>query len=408
MPQIQRSYRIRCYPNGAQVRMLNQWFGSVRFLWNHALKMRTKAYKRRKESVTGVDISRHVTKLKKLPRFAWLAKVPCTCLTQCLRDQDKAFANFFRRIKTGETPGYPRFRSHHDNVVSLRFQDASETNWKRGTIGLPKLGPVKLAEDLPSVACPDMVTLKREADGRYYVTFAATVQIEALPATTGAVGADLGLKHLATLSTGEKIENPRRLANRLRYLRQQQRCLARRQKGSKRRECQRLRVAKAHSAVANQRNHAMHEATTKLVREHQIICIEDLFVKGMIQHPKLARHIADAAFGEFRRQLTYKCAWYGRTLVVVDRWYPSSKTCSCCGHILDELRLDQREWRCPKCGTTHDRDITAAKNVLAEGLRQLAGGEHRDLRVDGAVVDAPWEARTGQLIGECVEHEPVS
>ena len=147
----------------------------------------------------------------------------------------------------------------------------------------------------------------------------------------------------------------------------------------------------------------MHEATTKLVRQHQIICIEDLFVKGMNQHPKLARQLADAAFGEFRRQLEYKAKWYGRTLVAVDRWYPSSKTCSCCGHVLDELRLDQREWMCLMCGTEHDRDINAAKNVLAEGLRQLAGGEHRDLRVDGAVVDAPWKARTGQLTNACVE-----
>ena len=401
MPLIQRSYRIRCYPNGAQVRMLNQWFGSVRFLWNHALEMRTKAWQRRKERVTGVDISRRVTKIKKLPRFAWLAKVPCTCLTQCLRDQDKAFANFFRRVKTGEAPGYPKWKTY-GMAGGLRFQDVSP-KWVKGLLVLPKLGPVKLAEDLPSVACPDTVTLKRQVDGRYYVSFAAMVEIETLPATTGAVGIDLGLTHLATLSTGEKLPNPRRLANRLRYLRQQQRCLSRRQKGSKRRERQRLRVGRAHGAVANQRNHAMHEATTKLVRQHQIICIEDLFVKGMNQHPKLARQLADAAFGEFRRQLEYKAKWYGRTLVAVDRWYPSSKTCSCCGHVLDELRLDQREWMCLMCGTEHDRDINAAKNVLAEGLRQLAGGEHRDLRVDGAVVDAPWKARTGQLTNACVE-----
>ena len=239
MPLIQRSYRIRCYPNGAQVRMLNQWFGSVRFLWNHALEMRTKAWQRRKERVTGVDISRRVTKIKKLPRFAWLAKVPCTCLTQCLRDQDKAFANFFRRVKTGEAPGYPKWKTY-GMAGGLRFQDVSP-KWVKGLLVLPKLGPVKLAEDLPSVACPDTVTLKRQVDGRYYVSFAAMVEIETLPATTGAVGIDLGLTHLATLSTGEKLPNPRRLANRLRYLRQQQRCLSRRQKGSKRRERQRLR-----------------------------------------------------------------------------------------------------------------------------------------------------------------------
>lgn len=149
-----RSFRIRAYPNGAQVRMLNHWFGAMRWLWNHALEMRTKAYQRRQESITGVDISRHITKLKKLPRFAWLAKVPATCLTQCLRDQDKAFTNFFRRVKAGETPGYPRFRSRHDNAVSLRFQDVSEAKWARGIVSLPKLGPVKLAESLPKRPAP--------------------------------------------------------------------------------------------------------------------------------------------------------------------------------------------------------------------------------------------------------------
>lgn len=388
--------------------MLNHWFGSVRWLWNHALEMRGKAYKRRKESVSGIDISRRLTKLKKLPKFEWLNKIPATCLTQCLRDQDQAFANFFRRVKSGETPGYPRFRSRHDHAVSIRFQDVSETKWARGVMILPKLGSMNLAEDLPAVACPDMVTLKRESDGRYYVSFAASVEVKPLPATTGTVGVDLGLTHLAILSTGEKIENPRRLANRLRYIRQQQRCLARRQKGSKRRERQRLRVARAHSTVANQRSYAMRQLTTKLVRENQIICIEDLNVKGMIQHPRLARHIADASFGEFSRQLTYKCAWYGRTLVTADRWYPSSKTCSCCGHVLDELRLDVREWTCPKCGTVHDRDLNAAKNVLVEGLRRLDPGEPGDLRREAAIVNAADELRTGQRTDKYLEHASVS
>jgi putative transposase len=402
MPLVQRSYRIRAYPNAAQVRMLNHWFGSVRWLWNHALEMRSKAYQRRKESVTGVDVSRHVTRLKKLPRFAWIAKAPSTCLTQCLRDQDKAFANFFRRVKRGEDPGYPRFKAR-SMAGSLRFQDVSP-KWTKGILVLPKLGAVKLAEDLSTVTRPDMVTLKREADGRYYVTFAAMVDIHTLPVTVGAVGVDLGLTHLATLNTGEKISNPRRLASRLRYLRQQQRCLARRVKGSKRRERQRLRVARAHSAVSNQRSYAMHQLTTRLVREHQIVCIEDLNVKGMIQHPGLARHIADAAFGEFRRQLTYKCAWYGRTLVVVDRWFPSSKGCGQCGHILDEMRLDVRQWTCPKCGTTHDRDINAAQRLLVAGMRQLAPDEPGDLRREAAVVDAADELRTGQMTDVCLEH----
>ncbi len=394
--QVTRSYRLRCYPNPAQVRMLNQWFGASRWLWNWALDYRIKAYRRRGECVTAVDISRRLTKVKTVPRFAWLAKPPATCLTQTLRDQDKAFGHFFRRVKQGETPGHPRFRSCHDHTVSLRFQDISESKWVRGVLSPPKLAALKLAEALPQVVCPDTVTLKREADGRYYVTFSATVDIKPLPVTTSAIGVDLGLTSLATLSTGEKVPNLKKLARRLRYLKQQQRCLARRQKGSKRREIQRLRVARTHRKVSESRVYALHALTTHLIREHQIIAIEDLSIRNMIQHPHLARHIADAGWGEFRRQIEYKAKWYGRTLIVVDKWFPSSKGCSQCGHVLEELRLDQREWTCPKCGTVHDRDINAARNIVVAAMQRLAPGEPGDLRADGAVVDAPREARTGQ------------
>lgn len=380
--------------------MLNQWFGASRWLWNWALSSRTKAYKRRKEPVSGIDISRRLTKLKQLPRFSWLKNPPATCLTQTLRDQDAAFAHFFRRVKAGDKPGYPRFRSRHDNTVSLRFQDVSIAKWAKGAVSLPKLGMVKLAEQLPAVACPDTVTLKREPDGRYYVAFNATAEIALLPATGKVIGIDLGLTHLATFSNGEKIENPRKLAGRLKYLKQQQRCLARRQRGSKRRARQRLRVARAHRKISDQRNYATHALTTRLVREYDVICIEDLAISNMIRHPRLARSIADAGWGELVRQLEYKANWYGRTVVKVDRWFPSSKTCPACGHKLDELRLDIRKWTCPKCGTEHDRDIAAAQNVLVAGMHQLGGGEHRDLRADGADVNAPREARTGQLLSE--------
>lgn len=406
MPAVQRSYRIRAYPNGAQIRMLNQWFGVSRWVWNHALASRSKAYKRRKQSVTGTDISRRLTKLKTLPRFAWLAAPPATCLTQTLRDQDAAFKNFYRRVKAGEQPGYPRFRSRDDAAVSLRFQDVSVSKWIKGVVSVPKLGPVKLAEALPNVPCPDMVTLKREADGRYYVTFSAVVEIALLPTVNRCVGVDLGLTHLATLSTGEKIESPRHYHARLRYLRQQQRCLSRRTKGSNRYRAQRLRVARAHAKVKAQRSYATHQLTTRLVREFDVIAIEDLAVKNMIQHPRLARSISDAGWGEIRKQLDYKCAWYGRTLVVVDRWLPSSKTCSACGHRLERLALSVRGWTCPDCGAVHDRDRNAAQVIAAAGMLQLGPREAGDLRVEGP--RGPGEARTGQLASECMTHERVN
>jgi putative transposase len=264
-------------------------------------------------------------------------------------------------------------------------------------LSLPKLGSLKLAESLPEVAQPDLVTLSRDSAGRYHVSFCAQVQTSLLPITHRVVGVDVGVTHLATLSTGEQIPNPKRYHARLRYLRQQQRSLARRQKGSRRREKQRLRVARAHARVRQERQCALHGLTTGLVREFDLIFIEDLSVKAMARG-RHARAIHDVAFSEVRRQLTYKSNWYGKILVEVDRWYPSSKTCSECQHRLDALRLDERQWRCPRWGTSHDRDVNAARNLLAEGLRQLAGRDDRDLRVDAG--DACPEAILAQVLAE--------
>jgi putative transposase len=290
---------------------------------------------------------------------------------------------------------YPRFKGKPTSG-SLRFQDVGAA-WARGVMGLPKLGALKLAESLPGVERPDLVTLSRDAAGRYYVSFCAKVAAPLLPITHRVVGVDLGLTHLATLSTGEKIPNPKRYHARLKYLRQQQRCLARREKDSRRRERQRLRVARAHARVRQERQSALHALTTRLVREFDLICIEDLNVKGLGRGIH-ARAIHDVAFGEVRRQLAYKSDWYGKILVEVDRWYPSSKSCSECRHTLDVLRLDERRWWCPACGRCHDRDVNAARNLLAEGLRQLAGRDDRDLRVDAG--DACPEEILEQVLAE--------
>lgn len=395
---VKQAFRIRAYPRPAQQRLLNDWLAASRWVWNWSLESRAKAYARRKESVTGVDISRRLTKLKKLQRFAWIAGAPATCLTQTLRRQDMAFSHFFRRVKAGEKAGYPRFKSRYDNNQSLSFQDVSPSLWLKGVVSLPKIGRIELAEPLPASTSPDTVTLRRSADGRYHVSFAVDAAKRMLPVNGNAVGIDLGLTHLAVLSTGEKIENPRHLANRLRYLRQQQRCLSRRMKGSRRREKQRIRVARCHRQVSDARQSALQKLTTRLVRDNQTICIEDLHVRGMIRHQTLARHIADAGWGDLRRMLEYKSAWYGRTLVAVDRLYPSSKTCPCCLHRVAEMPLKIRNWTCPACGAENDRDVAAARNILRVGLDSLGYGERSDLDVDGAVVNASREASAGKLI----------
>src|ERR1700736_3142966 len=374
MMSITRSYRMRVYPNGGQRRLLERWVGGSRGLWNTTPSLRSAADCVWGLNLTGDDLSRWLTQWKRTAGHEWLAAVPATCLTQCLRDQDAAFRNFF-----ANRARYPKFK-RKSAAASLRFQDAG-TAWAQGVVSLPKLGSLKLAESLPKVERPDLVTLSRDAAGCYHVSFCAEVETSLLRITHRVVGVDLGLTHLATLSTGEKIPNPKRYHARLKYLRQQQRCLARRQKGSRRREKQRLRVARAHARVRQERQYALHALTTRLVREFDLIFIEDLNVKAMARGLH-ARAIHDAAFSEVRRQLKCKCSWYGKILETVDRWYASSKTCSECQYILDELRLDERQWTCPKCGTCHDRDINAARNLLAEGLRQLAGRDDRDLRVD--------------------------
>ena len=396
MSSITRSYRIRAYPNGAQRRLLDRWFGATRWMWNTALGIRTEAYRECGLSLTGNDISRWLTQWKRTPGHEWLAEIPATVLTQCLRDQDAAFRNFF-----GGLARYPRFK-RKSTSGSVRFQGVGRA-WTCGTLSLPKLDSIKIAEALPEVTRPDLVTLSRDAAGRYHVSFSVEVPRSSLPITHRVVGVDVGLTHLATLSTGEKIPNPKRYHAGLRYLRQQQRCLARRQKGSRRREKQRLRVARVHARVRQERQCALHALTTRLVREFDLVMIEDLNVKAMARGMH-SRAVHDAAFSEVRRQLTYKCEWYGKILVEVDRWYASSKICSECQYTLDELRLDQRQWTCPRCGVRHDRDVNAARNILAEGLRQLAGRDDRDLRVDAGdacpeeilVQVLADEARSGQ------------
>jgi putative transposase len=403
MSSITRSYRIRAYPNGAQRRLLDRWFGATRWMWNTALAIRTEAYRECGLSLTGNDLSRWLTQWKRTPGHEWLAEIPATVLTQCLRDQDAAFRNFF-----GGRARYPRFK-RKSTSGSVRFQDVGRA-WTRGVLSLPKLESIKPAETLPEVTRPDLVTLSRDAAGRYHVSFSVEVPKSSLPITHRVVGVDVGLTHLATLSTGEKIPNPKRYHARLRYLRQQQRCLARRQKGSRRREKQRLRVARVHARVRQERQYALHALTTRLVREFDLVMIEDLNVKAMARGIH-SRAIHDAAFSEVRRQLTYKSEWYGKILVEVDRWYASSKICSECQYTLDELRLDQRQWTCPRCGVRHDRDVNAARNILAEGLRQLAGRDDRDLRVDAGdacpeeilVQVLAEEARSGQRNRACPE-----
>ena len=403
-----RAYRLRFYPTSEQEAELVRWFGAARWVWNHCLEYRTKAYQLRGEKVTGVDFSRELTRLKRLDSYAWLRAVPRTVLTEKLRDQDQAFRAFF-----AGRARYPKFRSKRRRAQSVRLQIDQRVARRyfdagRGLLRLPRLGVLRVVWSRKPAGVPKMVTVRRDGAGRWWVSFMVEEAVPVLPITTGAVGIDRGLKALMVCSDGTRVANPGYLARHLRRLRRMQRCLSRRQKGSRRWEAQRQRVARLHARVGDARHDFLHKVTTRLVHENQVLCVEDLNVKGMLGNGSLARHIADVAWAEFARMLYYKAEWYGRTLIEVDRWFPSSKRCSACGHVLDELRLDQRVWRCPKCGAEHDRDLNAAKNILNEGLRTLVprgAGELTRVERGGGSWDGTTvlavaldEARTAQSV----------
>jgi putative transposase len=228
-------------------------------------------------------------------------------------------------------------------------------------------GPLGIRWSRPFTGAPTTVTVSRDTAGRYFVSFLVEEVIAPLPPTDAMVGLDLGVSALVTLSTGEKVANPRHFAHSHCRLKTAQKHLARKQKGSKNRDKARLKVARAYAKIADQRLDSLHKLTTRLIRENQTVCVETLAVGHLVRNHTLAKAISDVGWSELVRQLEYKAAWYGRTLVKIDRWYPSSKRCHACGHVLDSLPLDVRQWTCPECGVRHDRDINAAKNILAVG-----------------------------------------
>ena len=365
---VESAYRFRFYPTPEQADLLNRTFGCVRVVYNRARAMREAAWMERKVRCGFTQTNAMLTTLKKRPEFVWLNEVSSVPLQQALRHLDTAYRNFFRR-----TARYPQFR-RKDGPQSAEFTKSGFT-YRDGALKLAKMAEplnVVWSRELPDG--PSTVTVTREPDGRWYVSCRVVVSVETLTGG-GDVGIDLGLKDLAVLSTGEKIANPRHLAKHQKRLAREQRRLSRKQKDSKNRAKARIKVVRAHAAVRHARQDFLHRLSTRLIRENQTVCVETLSVVGMLRSKRHSRSIADAGWGELVRQLTYKAAWYGRKLVKVDRFLPSTKTCSVCGTTGHALTLSDREWTCPDCGTHHDRDHNAARNILAAGQAVAACGE---------------------------------
>jgi putative transposase len=374
----QRAYRYRFYPTLEQEQLLRRTLGCVRLVYNKALHTRTEGWYERQERIDYKQTSAMLTDWKKQEELDFLNEVSCVPLQQVLRNLQKAFTNFWAgRAK------YPNFKKKRSGG-SAEFT-RSAFKWKDRQLWLAKCSeplPIRWSRTLPENCEPSTVTVRLDASGRWFVSLLVEDHtVIALPQVDKAIGIDTGITSLIATSDGEKIVNPKHF-KRLRYkLRQAQKALSRKVKGSNNREKATIQVARIHAAIADSRTDFLHKLTTRLVRENQTIAVEDLAVKNMMKNHKLAAAIADASWSELVRQLEYKCQWYGRTLVKIDRWFPSSKRCGHCGHVVDKLPLDVREWDCPDCGTHHDRDINAANNILAAGLAVIVCGAN--IRPDG-------------------------
>lgn len=367
---MKRAFKYRFYPTEAQAAELSRTFGCVRVVYNLALQARTEAWVLRRERINYNTTSAMLTAWKKTEELAFLNEVSSVPLQQALRHLQGAFGNFFAKRAR-----YPSFKSKKKSRKSAEYT-TSAFRFRDGRLTLAKLAePLDIvwSRPLPEGASPSTVTVSQDAAGRWFVSLLCVDVIESVPAVNTAVGVDAGLDSLLTLSTGEKLTNPRHERGDRSALARAQRQLARKEKGSANRAKARLKVARIHARITDRRRDHLHKLTTRLVRENQTIVIEDLTVRNMVKNHTLARTISDAAWRQFRTMLEYKADWHGRNLVVVDRWFPSSKLCSTCGVLVKRMRLDVRTWTC-RCGTVHDRDVNAARNILAEGLSVTACG----------------------------------
>lgn len=369
---VKRTYRYRFYPTDEQAMLLARTFGCVRYVYNRALAERARAWTQEKRRVTFADTCRMLTVWKTEPERAWLCEVSNVALQQSLQHLQNAYLAFW-----GKRAKYPTFKKKHKSRASATFT-RSGFSYRGGLVKLAKMSnPLNIvwSRPLPVGANPSSVTVSRDAADRWHISILVEAVVVALPEATGAVGIDVGLTSLVTLSTGEKVANGKPEKRDRARLALYQRRLSRTQKGSNNRWKAKKQVARVHARIADRRRDGLHKLSTRLVHENQVICIEDLSVRNMVKNHSLARAISDAAWSELRCQLGYKAEWYGRTVVSIDRFYPSSKTCSECGAIIEKLPLNIREWVCPKCGASHDRDVNAAKNILAAGLAVSACGD---------------------------------
>lgn len=385
-------WTFRCYPNPEQAEHLNRTFGCCRYVWNWALKSRSDAY-RAGERMNYPESSKALTTLKIDPEHEWLNDVSCVPVQQSLRDLQVAFSNFF--AKRAKYPAFKKKESRQSaNYTAFGFTFDAQNK----ILKLAKIGSVKVKWSRKSVPQPSSIRLIRTSTGKFFVSMVVEVAQQELPKTGQAVGIDFGVSRLATLSNGERIANPKHGATLQKRLAFCQKQLAKKKKGSKRRELAKKRVAVVHEKISNCRTDSMHKFSKDMVKRFDVICVEDLNLRGMVKNHNLARSLSDASIGTAIRMIEEKAERYGKQMVKIDRWYPSSKTCSVCGHIVEKLPLSIREWDCSVCNSHHDRDENAAVNILAVGQTVLAHGGTVRLKTAMAVKSKSLRSANHQCV----------
>lgn len=371
---VTKGLELRLYPTKAQKVFFNKCIGAERVAYNAMLNTKIVLYR-------DYGIKKFYPNWSSLKDFyPWMKEVDSRCLDYAKIELERAFNNWFKSLKNGRSTGFPKFKkkTHSGKYHNTSMKNTPDKLFKDSKILMPKLGWVKYKHykelDLTSIKKIRNLTIKRTNTNKYFVSVCCDVEIQEYAHTGNCIGLDLGVKDLIITSNGEKFENKSFLKKDEKKIKHLQRLYSKKKKDGKNREKARIRLAIAHEKLGNKRKDYLHKLTTRLVKENDIICIEDLNVRGMLKNHRLAKSIADCSFYKIRSMLSYKCNWYGRKLIVIDKWTPSSKRCSQCGYTMPSMGLNIREWICPKCHTYHDRDVNAAKNILDEGLKILDVG----------------------------------
>ena len=370
---MKRAYKYKLKPTMKQQQLLLQHFGCARFIYNWGLNLKIKAYKKDKSSLSYTDLAKQLTLLKKQNEYKWLNNVSAETLQQSLRCLDAAYKNFFRTKK-----GFPKFKSKHSSKDCCKFINSIQFDFTEWQVKIPKVGLVGICRnnefDLSQYKLGTL-TVSKDKCGTYWATILVDngkpSPLKAKVEKVTSAGIDLGIKDFAILSDGTKFANPKHYEKSQHKLRRLRQRLSKKNKGSKNRDRAKLRLAICSRRIANCRTDYLQKLSTYLVQTYDTICIEDLNVEGMLKNHNLAKSISSASWSEFRRMLTYKCEWYGKNLLIIDRFEPSSKTCNNCGHIYKELTLSERVWKCPVCEKVLDRDVNAAKNIRNFALRKV-------------------------------------